>query len=359
MSLKITTNLVEESRISSFDPDNIVFGRLFSDHMFSCDYVNGQWQNFRIDPFGKIPISPTLSALHYGQSIFEGMKAFKNENGDITLFRPLDNLNRMNKSAERMCMPAMSEEIFMEGLKALVLLDKDWIPTKPGSALYLRPFMFATDDFLGVKPSENYKFMIYGCPVGAYYSNPLKVRIEEHYTRACKGGVGAAKCAGNYAASMFPTKMAQKEGFDQVLWTDGEHHQYLEETGTSNIFIVTENAIYTPELNDSLLAGITRDSIIKLLRANGKEVIETKVSVDDLIKWHSNGQLKEMFVTGTAATVTNIQLFNLRGKSYEVNYTDELLSSEILKEIRAMRALKLPDKFDWIKTLSESEVSIH
>ncbi|MCC6818357.1 MAG: branched-chain amino acid aminotransferase [Bacteroidia bacterium] len=358
MSLKITTNLVEESRISSFDPDNIVFGQLFSDHMFSCDYANGQWQNFRIDPFGKIPISPTLSALHYGQSIFEGMKAFKNTDGIVTLFRPLDNLARMNRSADRMCMPELTEEIFMEGLKALVMIDKDWIPTKLGSALYLRPFMFAMDDYLGVKPSETYKFMIYGCPVSAYYSNPLKVRIEEKYTRASKGGVGAAKCAGNYAASMYPTRLAQKDGFDQVLWTDGEHHQYLEETGTSNIFIVTKNTIYTPELNDSLLAGITRDSIIKLLRANGKEVIEKKVSVEELINWHKSGELTEMFVSGTAATVTNIQLFSYMGMSYQVNHTENLLSAEILREVRAMRALQIPDKFGWVSVISESEVSI-
>lgn len=358
MSLKITTNLVEESRISSFDPDNIVFGQLFSDHMFSCDYANGQWQNFRIDPFGKIPISPTLSALHYGQSIFEGMKAFKNTDGIVTLFRPLDNLARMNRSADRMCMPELTEEIFMEGLKALVMIDKDWIPTKLGSALYLRPFMFAMDDYLGVKPSETYKFMIYGCPVSAYYSNPLKVRIEEKYTRASKGGVGAAKCAGNYAASMYPTRLAQKDGFDQVLWTDGEHRQYLEETGTSNIFIVTKNTIYTPELNDSLLAGITRDSIIKLLRANGKEVIEKKVSVEELINWHKSGELTEMFVSGTAATVTNIQLFSYMGMSYQVNHTENLLSAEILCEVRAMRALQIPDKFGWVSVISESEVSI-
>jgi branched-chain amino acid aminotransferase len=357
MSLKITTNLVEESRISSFDPDNIVFGRVFTDHMFSCDYVNGQWQNFRIDPFGKIPLSPTLSALHYGQSIFEGMKAFKNEEGVVTLFRANDNLKRLNTSAERMCMPALPEEIFMEGLKTLVTIDKDWIPTTPGSALYIRPFMFATDDFLGVKPSENYKFMIYACPVAAYYSHPLKVRIEDHYTRASKGGVGSAKCAGNYAASMYPTKLAQKDGFDQVLWTDGEHHQYLEETGTSNVFVITKDAVYTPELNDSLLAGITRDSIIKLLRSKGLNVVEKKVSVDELINWHKNGELKEMFVSGTAATVTNIELFNYKGQNFNVNHTENLIGKEILSDFQKIRTLEMPDQFGWVEIVSESEVT--
>ncbi|MBL7836223.1 MAG: branched-chain amino acid aminotransferase [Bacteroidetes bacterium] len=357
MSLKITTNLVEESRISSFDPDNIVFGRVFTDHMFSCDYVNGQWQNFRIDPFGKIPISPTLSALHYGQSIFEGMKAFKNEEGTITLFRAIDNAKRLNTSADRMCMPALPEEIFMEGLKTLVTIDKDWIPTAKGSALYIRPFMFATDDFLGVKPSDNYKFMIYACPVSAYYSHPLKVRIEDHYTRASKGGVGSAKCAGNYAASMYPTKLAQKAGFDQVLWTDGENHQYLEETGTSNVFIITDDAVYTPELNDSLLAGITRDSIIKLLKSKGKQVVEKKINVEELINWHKQGVLREMFVSGTAATVTNIQLFHYKGENFEVNAKDQLLSTEILSDFRNIRTLQIPDPFGWIEIVSESEVT--
>lgn len=359
MSLKITTKLVEESKISSFDPENIVFGRVFTDHMFSCDFKDNQWQNFRIEPFGKISLSPTLSALHYGQAIFEGMKAVKNSDGIITLFRPLDNLKRLNHSAERMCMPQLPEEVFMTALKKLVLLEKEWIPDRDGSSLYIRPFMFATDDYLGVKPSENYCFMIYACPVSAYYSHPLKVKIEEYYTRASKGGVGAAKCAGNYAASMFPTKLAQKEGFDQVLWTDGELHESLEETGTSNVFVVTEEAIYTPELNDSLLAGITRDSIIKLLRNQGKNVIETKVKVKDLIKWHQEGSLREMFVSGTAATVTNIELFSYKGSKYNVNVTENLLSKEIIRTFNDMKTLVLTDPFDWVNVVNESEFISH
>jgi len=356
MSLKITTKLVEESNISSFDPENIVFGRVFTDHMFSCDFRNNEWQDFRIEPFGKIHLSPTLSALHYGQAIFEGMKAVKNTDGVITLFRPIENLKRLNHSAERMCMPELPEEIFMQALEKLLLIDKDWIPTKRGSSLYIRPFMFATDDFLGVKPSENYCFMIYGCPVNSYYSHPLKVRIEEKYTRASKGGVGAAKCAGNYAASMYPTKLAQQQGFDQVLWTDGEHHQYLEETGTSNVFVITEDAVYTPQLNDSLLAGITRDSIIQLLRSKGKNVIEKLVSVTELIQWQEKGELKEMFVTGTAATVTNIEMFSYLDKKYEVNAHENLLSTEIINELNDLKTLITPDKFDWITILQEPKM---
>jgi branched-chain amino acid aminotransferase len=356
MSLKITTKLVEQSNISSYDPENIVFGRVFTDHMFTCDFRNNQWQDFRIEPFGKIALSPTLSALHYGQAIFEGMKAVKNEDGVITLFRPLENLKRLNRTAERMCMPQLSEDIFMQALQKLLILDKDWIPTKRGSSLYIRPFMFATDDFLGVKPSENYCFMIYACPVNSYYSHPLKVRIEENFTRASKGGVGAAKCAGNYAAAMYPTKLAQQDGFDQVLWTDGEHHQYLEETGTSNVFVITDDAVYTPMLNDSLLAGITRDSIIKLLQSSGRNVIEKQVSVNELIEWHQKGLIREMFVTGTAATVTNIEMFSYKDKKYDVNAKENLLSTEIINAFNDMKTLITPDKFDWITILQESKV---
>lgn len=356
MSLKITTKLVEESKISSFDSENIVFGHVFTDHMFSCDFRNNEWQNFRLEPFDKISLSPTLSALHYGQAIFEGMKAVKNTDGVITLFRPLDNLARLNRSAERMCMPTLPEEVFMEALKQLVLVDSAWIPTKEGSSLYIRPFMFATDDYLGVKPSEGYRFMVYACPVSSYYSHALKVKVEEHYTRASMGGVGAAKCAGNYAASMYPTKLAQDEGFDQVLWTDGETHTYLEETGTSNVFVITDDAIYTPELNDSLLAGITRDSIIKLLRSQGKNVIETKVSIHDLIDWHNKGLVKEMFVSGTAATVTNIELFSYKGQAFKVNSSENLLSTDIIKTFNQMKTLVLPDPFNWITVVKAPEL---
>jgi branched-chain amino acid aminotransferase len=356
MSLKITTKLIEESKISSFDPENIVFGRTFSDHMFACDFIDNTWQNFRIQPFGKIPLSPSVSALHYGQSIFEGMKAFKNSEGVVTLFRAKDNLARLNRSAERMCMPELPEEIFFSALEKLLSLEKDWIPAIRGSSLYLRPFMFATDDFLGVKPSDNYSFMIYACPVSSYYNNPLKVRIEEKYTRAAKGGVGYAKCAGNYAASMYPAKMAKMEGFDQVLWTDGETHNYLEETGTSNIFIFCDDAIYTPELSDTLLAGITRDTIIQLLRKTGKNVIETKISVEDLINWHQSGKVKEMFVSGTAATVTNIQMFSYKGKIFNLDLNGPLLSAEILNTLTDYKTLVQADPFGWVTVVNESEI---
>lgn len=319
--------------------------------MFICDYIDGKWQKPRIEPFGKIPLSPTLSALHYGQAIFEGMKAFKTPEGKVSFFRPIENLNRLNSSAERMCMPQLPEDIFMEGLHCLVDLDKDWIPSIPGSSLYIRPFMFATDDFLGVKQSETYSFMVYACPVNAYYNHHLKVKVEEQYTRGAKGGVGAAKCAGNYAAAMYPTKLAQQAGFDQVLWTDGETHTFLEETGTSNVFVITNDTVYTPELTDSLLAGITRKSVIELLKDMGKTVVEKHISVNELIEWHKQGALREMFVTGTAATITNIELFAYKGNSYQMDTSIELLGNTVKAKLSDIRTHSIPDKFNWMMPL--------
>ena len=358
MSLKITINHIEHSKISSFDNKNIVFGKVFTDHMFICDYINNEWTNPRIEPFGKIPLSPSLSALHYGQSIFEGMKAFKNENGEVAFFRPLENHKRLNKSAERMRMPQLPEEIFMQGLQLLVELDKDWIPSEVGSSLYIRPFMFATDDFLGVKQSETYSFIVYACPVNTYYNHSLKVRIEETYTRGAKGGVGSAKCAGNYAGAMYPTKLAQQAGFDQVLWTDGETHSFLEETGTSNVFIVTKDAIYTPELTDSLLAGITRKSIITMAKDMGKTVIEKHISINELIEWHSKNEITEMFVSGTAAVITNIELFSYKEVAYNVNATENLLSKTLKDNFSLIRTQQVPDKFNWMTPLTTTLTTV-
>jgi branched-chain amino acid aminotransferase len=355
MSFKITINPTENSKISDFDPNNISFGKIFTDHMFICDYYDNQWNDPRIVPFGKIPMSPTLSALHYGQSIFEGMKAYKTPNGEITLFRPEENLNRLNRSADRMSMPHLPKELFMEALSKLVNLDKDWIPSSVGSSLYIRPFMFATDDFLGVKSSDNYSFMIYACPVSSYYAGNIKVKIEEHYTRAAAGGVGSAKCAGNYAASLFPRNLAQKDGFDQVLWTDGITHTKLEETGTSNIFVVTKNGVYTPNLTDSLLAGITRDSVIKLIKDHQIPIFEQPILVEDLLKWHANGDLVEMFVTGTAATITHIDCFGFRDVKYNLDVTEDLLGFKLKTELELIKTLQMPDTHNWVKCIEQNE----
>ncbi|MDP2176696.1 MAG: branched-chain amino acid aminotransferase [Bacteroidota bacterium] len=355
MSFKININPTNNSKLSNFDPNNISFGKVFTDHMFICDFYDNAWHDLRIVPFGKIPLSPTLSALHYGQSIFEGMKAYKNEDGIITFFRPDENLKRLNRSAERMSMPALPEGIFMSALEELIKLDKEWIPTAEGSSLYIRPFMFATDDFLGVKSSDNYSFMIYACPVSSYYAGHIKVRIEDKYTRAAPGGVGSAKCAGNYAASLYPRNLAQKDGFDQVLWTDGLTHSIIEETGTSNVFIVTKDGVLTPKLTDTLLPGITRKSVIQLIKDRNIQIEERNIYVKELIDWYEKGELIEMFVTGTAATITNIDTFGYLDKKFPLQVEDNMLGSQLKSELEKIKTLQLEDKHNWIVKLNLSE----
>jgi branched-chain amino acid aminotransferase len=354
MSVQISIKKTEQSRLNSFNPEKIEFGKVFSDHMLICDYKNGQWQEPYIIPYGEIELSPALSAIHYGQSIFEGLKAYKNQDDIVTLFRPEQNAKRLNRSAQRMCMPDFPEDLFLECLETIVDLERDWIPTTPGSSLYLRPFMFATDEFLGIKPSEKYKFMIYCCPVGSYYSAPVKVFIDKHYVRAVRGGVGAAKCAGNYAASLYPAKLAREKGFDQILWTDAIEHKYLEETGTSNIFVKCGNDVHTPPLSDSILPGITRDTVITHLKDLGYNVIEQNIAISDLVSWHENGLIDEMFVSGTAATVINIQLFGLEEKIYKLNLDKELLAEKIKTDFENIKFLKTKDKHGWVKVVSNT-----
>jgi branched-chain amino acid aminotransferase len=355
MSFKININPTKNSKLSDFDPNNISFGKVFTDHMFICDYYDNAWHDFRIIPFGKIPMSPTLSALHYGQSIFEGMKAYKNQKGDITFFRPDENIKRLNRSAERMSMPSLPEDVFMSALNELVQLDKEWIPSANGSSLYIRPFMFATDDFLGVNSSDTYSFMIYACPVSSYYAGHIKVRIEEKYTRAAPGGVGSAKCAGNYAASLYPRNLAQKEGYDQVLWTDGITHSYIEETGTSNIFVVTKSGVFTPQLTDTLLPGITRKSVIQLIKDRNISIEERNIKVQEILDWYNQGELVEMFVTGTAATITNIDTFGYLGQKHPLTIEDNMLGNQLKSELEKIKTMQIEDRHNWIVKLNLTE----
>ncbi len=330
MPHNINLNRIQNSRISQVDFENIGFGKVFSDHMFVADWDGKQWVNANIEPYANFSLSPATSALHYGQSIFEGMKAFRGAT-DIFLFRPLDNIKRLNISAERMVMPAFPEDLFMEAMMQLIDLDRAWIPAAEKGSLYIRPFMFATDDFIGVKPSEKYRFSIFTCPVGPYYAKPLKVKVEEQYSRSAPGGVGFTKCAGNYGGAMYPTKIAQSEGYDQVLWTDPLTHTYVEETGTTNFFAVFDNHIATPALGDTLLSGLTRDSSIKLLRELGYQVQERKISVHELFEGGQNGSLKELFITGTAATLINIEELAFRDQLINLGAQGGQKVSQILK----------------------------
>ncbi len=306
------------SRIEEVNWKDLGFGKVFSDHMFVAEYANGQWSNARIEQYGKMQFSPAISALHYGQAIFEGLKAYKNDAGEIFIFRPDKNAERLNKSAERMCMPPLPKELFMDGLSQLVKLDKAWIPTGEGESLYIRPHMFAVDEFVGVRPSETYLFVIFTGPVGKYYTNELTVKIESHYTRATKGGTGHAKAAGNYGASLWPTQLAKDEGFDQILWTDGQDHDYFEESGTMNVMFLHGKKLMTPELSDSILDGVTRNTVLAVAKDWGYEVQQRKVSVAEIIDLLKKNELDAAFGVGTAATIAPIKSINYEGTNYNL-----------------------------------------
>lgn len=288
----------------------LTFGTVFTDHMFICDYEEGSgWLDPRIIPYQPLVLDPSCMVFHYGQEMFEGLKAYKAADGRVLLFRPDRNIERANRSNARLCMPAIPEELFMDALMKLVGVDADWIPTRPGTSLYIRPFMIATDPYLGVRPSQTYKFIIILSPVGAYYEtglNPVKIWIEDEYVRAVRGGIGEAKTGGNYVASLASQVKAHEEGYSQVLWLDGIHRKYIEEVGAMNIFFKINGTVVTPELNGSILSGVTRDSVISLCKAWGILVEERKISVDELVESARSGAMEECFGTGTAAVVSPV-----------------------------------------------------
>lgn len=349
-TLKIAIERVKTSRLSSVDFKNLVFGKTYTDHMFIADYREGEWKNLRIIPYGYMPISPATPAIHYGQSIFEGMKAYASADGkEALVFRPLDNWKRMNISAERMCMPQIPEDLFMESLNTLIDLDRAWIPNEAGSSLYIRPFMFSADEYIGIRPSQDFTFMIILSPVGPYYSTPVKVKIETHYTRAVQGGTGYAKAGGNYGGSMYPAKLAQDQGYHQLIWTDGKNHEYVEESGTMNVMFVIDDVLVTPALSDSILAGITRQSVLDLARNWGMNVEERKVSVKELVSALEQGRVQEAFGAGTAATIAHIELIGYEGKNYTLPPVSERkFSNRAFAELENIKRGKSPDMFNWI-----------
>jgi branched-chain amino acid aminotransferase len=332
-ALEIQVTKTSRSRLSEVDFDNIPFGKHFTDHMLEVDYAGGEWKKVTIRPFQHLSLSPAMAAIHYGQSIFEGIKAYKDREGHPFIFRPLDNFRRFNLSAERMNMPVVPEEIFIEGMRRLVELDKDWIPMKNDYSLYIRPFMFATDEVIGVKSSDSYKFMILLSPTGPYYSAPMRIYVEEKFTRAARGGVGFAKAAGNYGASMLATAEAKRQGFDQVLWTDAVEHKYVQEIGTMNVFFVIGEKVLTPDLESgTILEGVTRDSAIEVLRQEGYTVEEGPVHIDDVIRAYEAGELKEVFGTGTAATISMIK--ELKYEDFTIKFdTDKWTVAPTVKRV--------------------------
>lgn len=346
MDIKITKT--NHSRLQETDFNNLPFGKTFTDHMFVADYVNGEWKNFEIVPYGEISLNPAISSLHYGQSFFEGIKAYKHEDGTVSVFRPDKNAVRFNKSAERLCMPTLPDEIFIQSIAAVVDIDRDWVPSKANHALYIRPFMFATDPFLGVAPSSTYKYMVLLCPVGPYFSKTLRVKIETHYTRSAEGGMGYAKSSGNYGGSMLPAKKATEEGFDQLIWTDAKNHEYVEEMGAANVMFVIDGKVVTPSTRDTILDGVTRDTVLTLAREWGMPVEERRVSVAEVIEAAKNGKLDDAFGSGTAATIAPVGSIGHNGEEYFLNDPKErAFSQKVLRELDAIKYGRVADTHGW------------
>jgi branched-chain amino acid aminotransferase len=350
-SIKVTPT--KESKISKVDWENLPFGKVFSDHMLIMDYADGEWKTPEIVPFGPIQMHPAMSAIHYGQSIFEGMKANRMEDGGISIFRPDMNAKRFIESCERMCMPIIPEEIFVECVRKIVEVEKDWIPNKEGYSLYLRPFLFATDEFIGIRPSETYKFVVFCCPVGAYYSEPVNIKIEEYYTRAAQGGVGRAKAAGNYGGALYPAKQGQLKGYHQLLWTDAKTHEYIEESGTMNIVFVIDGKVISPsEDDDTILRGVTKRSVIDLAKLWGYEVEERKISVAEVVKAHQEGRLTEAFGAGTAATIAHVAKIGYRDTDLVLpSIESRTFSLRVHKYLDDVKAGKVEDPFSWNLTV--------
>jgi branched-chain amino acid aminotransferase len=349
-TLNIEVNKATKSRLADQDINHVPFGKVFTDHMFVAEYEDGKWTKCSIEPYGNVMMSYATCSLHYGQTIFEGMKAFRTEENETMLFRPYENFKRLNKSAERMAMPEVPEEIFMGGLRELLKLDKNWVPTDEFGSLYIRPFIIATDEAIGVRPAECYKFIIIMSPVGKYYSEPVKVIVERSYFRAVEGGVGFVKVGGNYGRSLYPTKLAQQKGYQQVIWTDSKTHQYVEESGTMNLMFVIGDTVITPALSDTILAGITRDTVLKLANHWGYKVEERKVSIPEILEAHAKGALKEAFGTGTAATIAQIITIGCDGTDYQLPpVAERKFSTRVDDTLRAIRKGKAPDEFGWME----------
>lgn len=331
-TLDIKVSKTGQSRINQLHPDTIQFGKLYSDHMLVAYYENKEWKQPEIVPFDNLSLSPATTFFHYGQAIFEGVKAYKDPAGNPIIFRPYDNWKRMNRSAERMAMPDVPEDLFVGGMQKLIDVDRDWVPTQEGTSLYIRPFMVAIDEFIGVRPAEKFLFCIITSPAGPYYSKPVSIYVQDQYVRAFPGGIGFTKAAGNYGMSMYPTQQIKEMGYDQILWTDGFEHKYVQEIGTMNVFFVIGDKAVTPDLaKDTILEGVTRDSVITLLREKGITVEERPISIDELEAAYKAGTLREAFGTGTAASIAPIA---------ELTYHDDKMKLPPVESWEVMNYLK-------------------
>ncbi|MFK5973963.1 MAG: branched-chain amino acid aminotransferase [Flavobacteriaceae bacterium] len=342
--------VIEKSKVSKIDQidfDNLSFGSVFSDHMLICDFKEGAWETPKIVPYQSITLDPSSKIFHYGQSIFEGMKAYKDSDDNIWLFRPLDNHKRLNISAKRMAIPELPEAYFMEGLTALLQVDKKWIPQSDGSSLYIRPFIFASGNGFHASPADAYKFIIACAPSGPYFSGSVKVLIEETYSRSANGGVGFAKAGGNYAGQFYPTQLAIEKGYDQVIWTDDNTHEYIEEAGAMNIFIRINDTLITGPTSDRILDGITRKSILEIAKDEGISTEVRKITVKEVVEAAKNGSLKEMFGAGTAAVISPISTFGYRDTNYDLPELANNYASRLKKRITDIQYNRAEDKFGW------------
>lgn len=355
MNTSIKLEKTQKSRLSQINFENLNFGAEFSDHMLVSLYQNGTWETPVIKPYGPFSYLPAMSILHYGQGVFEGMKAFKQSNGDTIIFRAQSHYERFVRSCKRVVIPEIPKEIFVDGLKKLISIDSEWVPKDKFKSLYIRPFVFATDEYLGVRASKNYAFAIITSPVGNYYKegiNPIKLTTMPEYVRAVNGGVGEAKVPGNYAASLLPAQIALEQGFTQVLWLDANERNNIEEVGTSNMFFVVNGSLVTPALSGSILSGITRDSIIKLARHKGLNVEEKTISITDVFNWSKSGSLTEVFASGTAAVISPVGSIHHKGERIVLNEKEMGPISKMLYiHLTDIHHGNQPDPFGWCEKI--------
>ena len=345
--LDIKVTKTQHSKLHEVDFNNLAFGSIFSDHMLVSDYINGNWQTPEVVPYQPLTLDPSSKIFHYGQSVFEGMKAYKDENGEMWLFRPYDNCKRLNISCKRLAIPELPEAFFMEGLKTLLKVDSDWIPTTPGSSLYIRPFVFATGKGFHASPAKEYKFIIATAPSGAYFSGKVKVLIEQKYSRSANGGVGYAKAGGNYAGQFYPTQLAIEKGYNQVIWTDDTSHEFIEEAGAMNIFARIGDTLITAPTSDRILDGITRKSLIEIAEKEGIAVEVRRFSVKELVAAAENGTLKELFGAGTAAVISPIAGFGYNGKDYDLTEQEDSYATKLKKIVTDIQYNRSKDPFGW------------
>ena len=344
----IKVTMTKQSKLAEVDFNHLEFGKYTSDHMLVADFLHGEWSPPQIVPFANLSLSPTALCLHYGQTVFEGMKAFRMQDGKVNIFRIDKHFERFNRSLRRMCMAEIPYEIFEEGMKELVSVDRNWVPGEEGSSLYIRPFMYASEARFGVKPSDEYRFIIFTGPVGKLFSRPIRIKVEREYIRAAKGGTGATKCGGNYGAALYPTKLAREEGYDNLIWTDAREHNYIEESGAMNLMFVIDGKLLTPPSSDSILDGVTKDSLLILAKDMGVDLEERPVSVDEVRDAFKKGTITEAYAVGTAAVASPIEVIGIDGENYQLPANDDNhIMLRLKKKLDGIRYGTEEDIYNW------------